>query len=48
MKKCIECKTEVVYYHRSMFCKDCIKDFFEGEDEKQNELSKIICNTKDT
>jgi len=28
--KCIECKTEVVHYYRSLFCKDCLKDFFEG------------------
>jgi len=31
MTKCAECKTEVVHYYRSMFCKDCTKDFFEGD-----------------
>lgn len=32
MKLCIECKTQVVHYYRSEFCKDCIKDFFEGDE----------------
>ena len=32
MNKCIECKENEVHYYRSMFCKDCIKDFFEGEE----------------
>lgn len=31
--KCIECKTEVVHYHDSPFCKECGKIFYEGDKE---------------
>lgn len=34
MEMCIECKTEVVHYYRSLFCEECLKDFFEGDEEK--------------
>lgn len=28
---CVECKESVVWYYNSLFCKDCIVNFFEGE-----------------
>lgn len=38
MEKCIECKTEVVHYYRSLFCKDCIKDFFDTTKDENEEV----------
>lgn len=41
--KCKECKVNVVHYYRSIFCKDCIKDFFEGE---KHEFIKVVQKTE--
>ena len=43
MKYCIECKENAVFYYRSMFCEECIKEFFEGG----KEMSKDIRNMSD-
>lgn len=40
MTKCAECKTEVVHYYRSMFCKDCTKNFFEGEKDESKQINE--------
>lgn len=38
-KLCIECKKKVVWFYRSYFCKDCIKNFFE---EDKNGSKKVV------
>lgn len=44
MNKCAECKTEVVHYYRSMFCKKCTKDFFEGDKDETIKQDKTVGN----
>lgn len=40
MTKCAECKTKVIHYHGNPFCKECGKNFYEGEkDELQIKVS---------
>jgi len=38
--KCIECKIEVVHYYRSMFCKKCTKEFFEGDKDGSKQTDR--------
>lgn len=40
MTKCTECKKEVVHYYRSLFCKECTKDFFEGDEDDKSSGEK--------
>ena len=34
MKKCIECQTNVVDHHRTLFCKECFNKFTEDVNYK--------------
>lgn len=55
-KMCIECKKNVVLFHLSYFCEDCIRDFFGKSDSvstKEKEVrncgyKSIVRNTKKT
>ena len=38
MPKCIECKINVVHYYRSIFCEECLRDFFDEGDREDGQL----------